>query len=137
MPESNTVGDRMSEQKQKQHNWEPPPLFRFALGEYSLLPVQFDSASQVGLGERRLMIAVLEDAIQCLQLQARVEWYRRPIKAQRAANEAREWFESDDESHMFTFLRICYALGLEPEWLRRKIRQLSRKARKARQAHAT
>lgn len=98
----------------------------------SLLPVQFFAALKQrsqSCGERRLMAAILEDAIDCFQ---KYLW----AKDNRSRNlrlEAENWFVSDDDSWPFSFINVCYALDLEPGFLRRglmewKERQLARRA---------
>ncbi len=69
-------------------------------------------------GERRLMIAVLEDA---------VDVYRKQVGAQDARGqqlfrEAEEWIEDADQSWLFSFQSICDVLGLDADYLRRGLR---------------
>jgi hypothetical protein len=61
------------------------------------------------VGELRLMAAVLEDAINALR--------KRPRS--RAGREARAWVGSRDASWPFAFERICDALDLDVESVRR------------------
>ena len=65
-------------------------------------------------GERRLMLAVLEDALRTL-LGAR-------LGRTNPASMRRElaWLMSPDRSHPFTFERVCDALGIDAHWLRRR-----------------
>jgi hypothetical protein len=63
------------------------------------------------VGELRLMAAVLEDAVNILR--------RRPRS--RAGREAREWLASRDASWPFAFERICDALDLDADSVRRQI----------------
>ena len=62
------------------------------------------------VGELRLMAAVLEDAINILR--------KRPRS--RAGREAREWLSSRDTSWPFAFERICDALELDADSVRRR-----------------
>lgn len=62
------------------------------------------------VGELRLMAAVLEDAINVLR--------KRPRS--RAGREAREWIGSTDASWPFAYERICEALDLDAESVRRQ-----------------
>ena len=69
-------------------------------------------------GVRRLMVAILEDAI-CV--------YRKHRRAatrdrRRLHHRARRWFESEDRSSVFSFLRITEALGIEPDLVKRALR---------------
>jgi hypothetical protein len=70
--------------------------------------------------ETALLYAVLEDAFFCFQKQFEVRM--RPIQRQ-AAREAEEWFFSDDSRELFSFKSVCTALGLEPEFIRKKLKQ--------------
>jgi len=65
------------------------------------------------VGELRLMAAVLEDAINILR--------KRPRS--RAGREAREWLASRDASWPFAFERICDALDLDADSVRRQVSQ--------------
>lgn len=65
--------------------------------------------------EKRLMLAVLEDAIASFQ--------RSFIQPSAMIDEADDfdveaWLESDDMSWPFSFASICQALDMEPEYLR-------------------
>jgi len=63
------------------------------------------------IGELRLMAAVLEDAVHILR--------KRPRS--RAGREAREWLGSHDTSWPFAYERICEALNLDPQSVRREL----------------
>jgi len=63
------------------------------------------------VGEMRLMAAVLEDAISVLR--------KRPRS--RAGREAREWMLSRDTSYPFAYERICEALDLDADSVRRGV----------------
>ena len=66
-------------------------------------------------GERRLMLAILEDAIRTL---IGHRYGSRHAKLQR---EDLDWLMSDDMSDPFDYLRICDALGIDAGWLRGRI----------------
>lgn len=91
-------------------------------GPEVILPVQFSEAATLrpsDRGEKRLMLAVLEEA---------VATYQRHVDAkgrhgQRVFREAEEWVQSRDEGWPFAFENICHALGIEPEFLRRGLEQ--------------
>jgi hypothetical protein len=63
------------------------------------------------VGELRLMAAVLEDAINIVR--------KRPRS--RAGREAREWLSSRDATWPFAFERICDALDLDADSVRRQV----------------
>ena len=86
----------------------------------TVLPEQFFD-SRVKLAavcpETALMYAVLEDAFLCFHKQFEAE----PRFMQRA-REAEDWFFSDDSRRPFSFVSICAALGLEPHYIRQKLK---------------
>jgi hypothetical protein len=95
-----------------------------------LLPDQYFSgeARMPGLdGERRLMLAVLEDAIVVYQ---RYALARDPEKRQECT-EAREWIASRDTSWPFSFDNICNVLGIDPEYIRCGLRTHDVRTRKS------
>jgi hypothetical protein len=81
-------------------------------------------------GERRLMIAVLEDA---------VETYRKQVGAkeprgQQLFREAEEWIEDPDRSWLFAFENICDVLDIDGEYLRRGLHAWKARAHTERRA---
>ena len=92
----------------------------------TLLPEQFMSVLRRGSwveGEKRLLAAVLADAVECFMKHYRADERR----AQNLFLEAEEWiFEGDDPS-LFTFDGICDVLGLNPDWLREGLGTWKRK----------
>ena len=86
----------------------------------SIRPEQFFD-SRVKLAavcpETALMYAVLEDAFLCFHKRFEKE----PQFIERA-RDAENWFFSDDSRWLFSFLSICAALGLEPYYIRKKLR---------------
>ena len=66
-------------------------------------------------GEYRLAVAILEDAIQIYCMEGAG---RRNLQLRR---EAGRWLNSDDRSWCFSFERICEALGLDPDCIRRGV----------------
>jgi hypothetical protein len=69
------------------------------------------SSAALRTGERRLLLATLEDAIRTLL------GGRHP-KQQR---EDLDWLMSEDRTDPFTYLRICDALGIDAGWLRNRV----------------
>ena len=88
-----------------------------------VLPEQFytcaTGSSHPASGVRALLWAMLEDAIVCMQQQALTPSRRH----QRLAREAEQWVFADNITWVFSFLNVCAALGLEPEYLRTKLTQ--------------
>jgi|SRR5215470_5163103 len=86
----------------------------------TVLPLQFfpSAASASMPGEKRLMVAVLGDAIDTYLKHGRSQSFR----ARGLFAEAAEWIESRDTTWPFSFERICEALDLDPTQVRRLIR---------------
>ena len=80
-----------------------------------VLPTQvFDGRVTMLQPEKRLMLAILEEATATL--------LRRPAPRhagkRRVLRETEAWLDSTDTESPFAFIRICEALGLDPQWLR-------------------
>ena len=81
------------------------------------LPSQFYGAAGLSRkleGEKRLMIAVLKHAVECL------DKYRgsRNSIGQDQYLSAIEWVEDTDTEWLFSFTNICDLLGFDPQYLR-------------------
>jgi hypothetical protein len=88
----------------------------------TMAPEQYFDRLRGGLdaqsGERRLMIAILEDGVLTY-----LKFAADPRKAQQDLfHEAEEWIESDDRGWIYAFASICDHLGFEPAQLRRGLR---------------
>ena len=82
-----------------------------------LMPAQFFASLKHkahGNGERRLMAAILADAIECFQKNVAATDGR----GRQLCNEAERWFLSDDGSWLYSFVNICEALDIHPLFLR-------------------
>lgn len=69
--------------------------------------------------EKALLLAILEDAIHC---------YRKFASARNRAGreqfrEAEAWLMGGDDGWVFAFDNVCELLGLDPEYVRRGLRQ--------------
>ena len=114
-----------------QESNEAPPNGTCGVAEYSsrdetdgmdvrvepevVLPAQvFDRGAALLQPEKRLMLAILEDATATL--------LRHPTPghagSRRALRETEAWVDSPDTESPFAFIRICEALGLDAQWLR-------------------
>lgn len=87
----------------------------------TVLPVQFFTGlgrRKAMNGEKRLMIAILEDAaaVYCK--------HREPTtsKGRRLFRDTQRWLQSDDKKWIFSFERICETLDLDPSYIRRGLR---------------
>ena len=70
-------------------------------------------------GERRLALAVLEDAVGCLN--GNRERWKIPPRLFRW--EAEQWFESRTRGPLFSFENVCTILHLDAEGFRKRIRR--------------
>jgi len=64
--------------------------------------------------ERRLMVAILADALDCFQKNL----CARTSKRRRLFREAEQWIFSDDSHWVFSFCNICDVLGFDASALR-------------------
>lgn len=95
---------------------------------HTVLPAQyFDSLRRRTEfdGERRLMLAILEDAVDCYRKHVAARDHR----ARQLFTEAESWIESEDSSWLFSFQNICDVLGFESDYLRNGLRNLKTAAR--------
>jgi hypothetical protein len=68
-------------------------------------------------GERRLLLAVLEDGIRAFLKNARAT-HGRPFNLRR---EALLWLTKDDQCDVFAYESICEALGIDADRLRQRV----------------
>ena len=74
--------------------------------------------------ERRLMLAVLEDAVHvCLKNAGAVDPRRREL-----LSEAEDWIAARDSTWLYAFENICSVLDLEPDYIRRGLRAARERA---------
>lgn len=65
--------------------------------------------------EKRLMFALLEDAVGCFQKYLFVQ----TRKGKRRFNEAEEWFLAENDEEIFSFENICDVLGFDARYIRK------------------
>lgn len=104
----------------------PPPTVRIGntqlaevLIPHVVLPSQITTAAATWSGERRLALAVLEDAITTLFRNLRIV----SVNAQREILIVDLWLESPDDTWPFSFLNVCAVCRIDPEYLREGIRE--------------
>ena len=86
-----------------------------------ILPTQFFDALRrhpPAQGERRLVLAILEDAINCFQTYI----FANRSRNRRLFREAEAWLMSENDEP-FSFEHVCAVLGLEPTYIRRGIQR--------------
>lgn len=103
---------------------DPAAVLRFNAGHDQPSPLlprslfRFLRNATAGQGERRLAVAVLEEAVDCLE-----ERRRNPEQVARLTIwEAEQWFESQDAEWPFSFMNVCLVLHLDAEAIRERIR---------------
>ena len=82
------------------------------------LPAQFYGSGGLSRqldGEKRLMIAILKDAIECLD---KYRGARTSLGSGQYQN-ALEWVEDEGTEWLFSFNNICDLLGFDPDYLRK------------------
>ncbi len=82
-----------------------------------LLPLQFFTGTRgrgFAEGERRLMFAVLEDAVECFQKYCGSN----EARGRQLYADAEEWILSDDRSWLFSFVNVCEILAFQPDFIR-------------------
>src|ERR1051326_3419753 len=97
----------------------------------TLLPSQFFAhfrgRGSATRGEKRLMLAVLEDAVDCYQKFA----FAREPRGRELFSEAEEWLFSSDNSWVFAYENICETLEVNADYVRRGLQEWRQRARLA------
>ena len=75
-------------------------------------------------GERRLMVAILEDAVDVYRKQV----CARDRKRRQLFEDAEAWIESPDKSWIFSYENICEMLGIDAGYLRKGLRAWKQRA---------
>jgi hypothetical protein len=88
----------------------------------TLLPIQYFEAMRkkhLLEGEKRLILSVLEDAVECF-----MKCIDSPTsKGQRLFRDADEWIALEDKHWVFSFDNVCDMLDINPNYLRRGLKQ--------------
>lgn len=93
----------------------------------TLLPAQFYAhfrGSAGAEGSRRLMLAVLRDALECYQKYA----FTRDVHGRQLFDEARTWIEAVERGWYFSFENICETLGIDADYVRRELQTWRRRS---------
>jgi hypothetical protein len=93
----------------------------------ALLPAQFYAAFRGGSavrGEKRLMLAVLRDALDCYQKYA----FAKDGHGRQLFADAEGWVSCEDRDWYFSFDNICEILDINPAYLRRGVQEWRRRA---------
>jgi transposase-like protein len=88
----------------------------------TLLPIQYFEAMRKKHqleGEKRLILSVLEDAVECF-----MKCIDSPTgKGQRLFRDADEWINLEDKHWVFSFDNVCEMLDINPDYMRKGLRQ--------------
>jgi hypothetical protein len=88
----------------------------------TLLPIQYFEAMRkkhLLEGEKRLILSVLEDAVECF-----MKCIDSPTsKGQRLFRDADEWINLEDKHWVFSFDNVCDMLDINSDYMRRGLRQ--------------
>ncbi|HEY6419658.1 MAG TPA: hypothetical protein VIX59_11705 [Candidatus Binataceae bacterium] len=88
----------------------------------TLLPIQYFEAMRkkhLLEGEKRLILSVLEDAVECFMkcIDSATN------KGQRLFREAEEWIVLEDKKWVFSFDNVCEMLDINPEYMRNGLKR--------------
>ncbi|MCX8071986.1 MAG: hypothetical protein N3C12_05990 [Candidatus Binatia bacterium] len=95
-----------------------PDGFVHLLNPDAVLPSQYFAALRRRLEhepERRLVVALLQDAVECFQKHL----FAHERKKRQLFLEAEEWISSTDRTWPFSFENVCEQLQLDPEYVRK------------------
>ena len=92
----------------------------------TLLPIQYFEAMRrkhLLEGEKRLILSVLEDAVECFMkcIDSATN------KGQRLFRDADEWINLEDKRWVFSFDNVCDMLDINPEYMRTGLRRWKEK----------
>jgi hypothetical protein len=99
----------------------------------SVAAAQFDDTMQRSLPlepEKKLMLAVLEDAVMCFQ----DNLLTRDKKKQQLFDETELWIFEEQSDRLFAFANVCYELNLDPQYVRSGLRRWQ-ESHSSRQSH--
>jgi hypothetical protein len=92
----------------------------------TLLPIQYFEAMRrkhLLEGEKRLVLSVLEDAVECFMKYIGSS----TKKGQRLFRDAEEWITLEDKKWAFSFDNVCEMLNIDPKYVRRGLREWKRR----------
>jgi hypothetical protein len=100
------------------------------LSEHIILPSQFYAGRGYRIDAtepiRRLMVAMLRDALACIATRPRV----RGSAARKSADEALAWIEDTNDREIFSFNSVCDSLEINPDALRKSLHEWQRSGRR-------
>lgn len=100
----------------------------------AVLPDQFYTPAKESherwTGERGLMLAVLQEAVQSYLKYSQATTQR----GRRLFSETQAWFQNQDQDYLFSFENICGHLQLDPSYIRRGLESRSQPKRSPQEA---
>jgi len=93
-----------------------------------ILPAQHFAAIQrkkFPSGEHRLLVALIQDAIECFQK----HMHARDAKRRQLFLDAQGWIGSEDDRAVFSFNNVCMLLGMNPDYVRQGLSHWSEQTR--------
>jgi hypothetical protein len=100
-------GDRVQAEERLNDLFEPDIL----------LPSQFFAAlkrKRFSCGEHRLLVAIIQDAVECFQKHL----HARDSKRRQLYLDAADWLGEEEDFGPFSFVNVCELLGMNPDWVR-------------------
>lgn len=95
-----------------------------------ILPAQHFAAIQrkkFPSGEHRLLVALIQDAIECFQK----HMHARDAKRRQLFLDAQGWIGSEDDRGVFSFNNVCMLLGMNPDYVRQGLAHWCETAKEA------
>lgn len=99
-----------------------------------LLPVQYFAQlkrKKYKSGEHRLVVAIMQDAVECFQKHI----HARDSKRRQLYLDAETWIGEDDDLNVFSFNNVCALLSIDVEYVRKGLldwRDMQRSRRRGR-----
>ena len=81
--------------------------------------------------EKALLMAILEDAIHCYRKYSAA----RDHAGRERFREAEQWIMEEGDDWLFSFENVCELLGLDPQFIRRGVRELNANPTEPERAH--
>ena len=92
-----------------------------------VLPVQHFAALQrkkFPSGEHRLLVALIQDAVECFQK----HMHSRDAKRRQLFLDAQVWIGSEDDRGVFSFNNVCMLLSMNPDYVRQGLAEWCEKS---------
>lgn len=91
--------------------------------QYFPTPELFQGRAQ---GERRLLLAILQDALECIRKYA----FSKEHTHKKLFREAEEWISSSNPAWLFSFDNICTIFNLNPDYIRSQVERWKKEKEK-------